>query len=89
MSSSLPTSNLNLIQEIDLLWEPVIPISPGRSSSFYGRKDGNVLEIDLCGVLFSLERMEIGRSFLIATFPTGMGSFSKETERKRWVEELR
>jgi hypothetical protein len=85
MSSSLPTSNLNLIQEIDLLWEPVYPYLANQIVELYGRKDGNVLEIGpFCGVLFSLERMEIGRSFLIATFPTGMASFfRKETERKK------
>jgi hypothetical protein len=85
MSSSLPTSNLNLIQEIDLLWEPVYPYLARQIVELYGRKDGDVLEIGpFCGVIFSLERMKIGNPFLIATFPAGMGSFfRKETERRK------
>jgi hypothetical protein len=79
------TLHLSLIQEIDRLWEPVYPYLARQIVELYGRRDGNVLEIGpFCGVLFSLERMKIGRSFLIATFPTGMGSFfRKETERRK------
>ncbi len=82
----MPSSrNLNLIQEIDLLWEPVYPHLARQIVELYGRRDGNILEIGpFCGVLFSLEKMKIGRSFLIATFPTGMGSFfRKETEGRK------
>jgi hypothetical protein len=79
------SADLNLIQEIDLLWEPVYPHLARQIQELYGRRGGNILEIGpFCGVLFSLERMKIGRSFLIATFPTGMGSFfRKETERRK------
>ena len=82
----MPSSgNLSLIQEIDLLWEPVYPYLARQIVELYGRRDGNILEIGpFCGVLFSLERMKIGRSFLIATFPASMGSFfRKETERRK------
>ena len=84
MSSALPTSNLTLIQEIDLLWEPVYPYLAQQIAELYGQRDGNILEIGpFCGLLFSLERMKIGRAFLIATFPTSMGSFfQKERERR-------
>jgi len=78
------SADLNLIQEIDLLWEPVYPYLARQIQELYGRRDGNILEIGpFCGVLFSLEKMRIGRSFLIATFPKGMGSFfRKETEKR-------
>ena len=79
------SGNLNLLQEIDRLWEPVYPYLARQIVELYGRQDGNILEIGpFCGVIFSLERMKIGRSFLIATFPTGMGSFFRnETERRK------
>ena len=85
MSSVLPTLDLNLIQEIDLLWEPVYPHLARQITELYGRKDGNILEIGpFCGVIFSLEKMKIGRSFMIATFPTSMDSFFRnETERRK------
>jgi hypothetical protein len=82
-----PTLHLSLIQEIDLLWEPVCPHLARQIVELYGRQDGNVLEIGpFCGVIFSLERMKIGRSFLIGTFPTGMGSFFRNEIEKRNVE---
>jgi len=78
------SADLNLIQEIDHLWEPVYPYLARQIQELYGRRDGNILEIGpFCGLLFSLERMKIGRAFLIATFPKGMGSFfRKETEKR-------
>ena len=84
------SGNLNLIQEINRLWEPVYPHLARQIQELYGQRDGNILEIGpFCGLLFSLERMKIGRSFLIATFPTGMGSFfRKETERRNVVGKI-
>jgi hypothetical protein len=83
-----PALHLSLIQEIDLLWEPVYPYLAQQIVELYGRRDGNVLEIGpFCGVIFSLERMKIGRSFLIGTFPTGMGSFFRKEIEKRNVED--
>jgi hypothetical protein len=83
-----PTLHLSLIQEIDLLWEPVYPYLARQIQELFGRRDGNILEIGpFCGVIFSLERMKIGRSFLIATFPTGMGSFFRKETGKRNAED--
>ena len=68
--------NLDLIKEIDRLWDPVHPYLARHIHELYGRQDGNILEIGpFCGSIFTLLRQGIGSSFLIATFPPGMGDF--------------
>jgi hypothetical protein len=91
MPSIQSSTDLNLVQEIDLLWEPVYPHLARQIQELYGRRDGSVLEIGpFCGVLFSLERMKIGRSFMIATFPAGMGSFfRKEIDNKNLKDRIK
>jgi hypothetical protein len=80
--------NLDLIKEIDSLWDPVYPYLARHIQELYSRQDGNVLEIGpFCGVIFSLLRKRIGNSFLIATFPPGMGDFFREESRTRKVED--
>lgn len=79
--------NLNLIQEIDLLWSPVYPYLSIYIEELYGRKDGDVFEIGpFCGVIFSLIENGIGSSFTIATFPKGMKEFFLEESRKKGLE---
>ena len=81
---NMPTSHLTLIQEIDRLWEPVYPYLARQIVELYGRRDGNVLEVGpFCGVIFTLEKMKMGDSFLVATFPAGMGSFFRKEIEKR------
>ncbi len=81
------TNPLNLIQEIDLLWDPVYPFLTKQIKEIYSRLDGDVLEIGpFCGVIFSLIEQGIGDSFTIATFPKGMGDFFLEESRKRGLE---
>ena len=76
--------NLDLIKEIDSLWEPVYPYLAQQIHELYGRQDGNILEMGpFCGMIFTLQRMKIGRSFLIATFPSGMGDFFRQEAKKR------
>jgi len=80
--------NLDLIKEIDTLWEPVYPYLAQQIHELYGRQDGNILEIGpFSGMIFTLERKKIGRSFLIATFPPGMGNFFEQEAKKRKLEE--
>jgi len=80
--------NLDLIKEIDSLWDPVYPYLARHIQELYGRQEGNVLEIGpFCGVIFTLLRKKIGNSFLIATFPPGMGDFFREESRNRKVED--
>ncbi len=80
--------NLDLIKEIDRLWDPVYPYLARHIHELYGRQDGNILEIGpFCGSIFALLRQGIGRSFLIATFPPGMGDFFREEARKQKAED--
>jgi hypothetical protein len=76
--------SLDLIKEIDNLWEPVYPYLAQQIHELYGRQDGNILEIGpFCGMIFTLQKKKIGLSFLIATFPPGMGDFFRQEARKR------
>jgi len=80
--------NLDLIKEIDTLWEPVYPYLAQQIHELYGRQDGNILEIGpFCGMIFTLQRKKIGRSFLIAAFPPGMGDFFRKEAKKRKLED--
>jgi len=80
--------HLNLIQEIDRLWDPVYPYLARQIAELYGRQDGNILEIGpFCGVIFTLLKKNIGSSFSIATFPKGMGHFFREEVRQRRIED--
>jgi len=77
---------LNLIKEINDLWDPVYPYLAEHIRELYGRKDGNILEIGpFCGVIFALQEKNIGDSFLIATFPSETSSFfrRKVNDRKQ------
>ena len=76
--------DLNLIQDINTLWDPVYPYLAQQILEIYGRQDGNILEIGpFCGAIFALQKKNIGNSFLIATFPPGMGSFFRDEIKKR------
>ena len=80
--------NLNPIQEIYHLWEPVYPYLSQQILELYNRKDGNILEIGpFSGVIFNLQKRNIGNSFLIAAFPPGMGNFFHEETIKQKVQD--
>jgi hypothetical protein len=74
---------LDLIQEIDRLWHPVYPYLAEEIFQLYGRQDGTVLEMGpFCGVIFYLIKKGIGNSFMMATFPSGMGQFFHKEAQK-------
>ncbi len=76
--------DLNLIQEIDQLWQPVYPYLAEEISDLYGRRDGEVLEMGpFCGVIFYLIKKGVGNSFTIGTFPFGMGQFFHEEAKSQ------
>jgi len=81
---------LDLIQEIDQLWDPIYPYLARQISELYGRRDGDIVEIGpFCGVIFSLLKEKIGHSFRIAAFPEGMGRFFRqEAEKRNLVEKI-
>ena len=79
---------LNLIQEINLLWNPVYPYLARHIAERYGRRDGALLEIGpFSGVIFALQQKKIGNTFCIATFPSGMGRFFLREARRRNLED--
>jgi hypothetical protein len=80
--------DLNPIQEIYHLWEPVYPYLSQQILELYNRKDGTILEIGpFSGLIFNLQKRNIGSSFLMAAFPPGMGYFFHEEARKQKVED--
>ena len=83
----MDTTLLELIQEIDLMWDPVYPYLSQHIQELYGRTDGSVLEMGpFCGVIFSLPQRGMGTSFSIGTFPRGMGTFFRHEVRRRDLE---
>ena len=75
--------NLELIKEIDLLWEPVYPYLSRTVIEYYGRREGTLIEIGpFCGVIFELKKQGIGDSFVIAAFPPGLKNTFQEQARR-------
>jgi SAM-dependent methyltransferase len=75
---------LDLIQEIDQLWDPIYPYLAQHIQELYGRREGAIVEIGpFCGVIFSLLKEKVGHSFMIAAFPEGMGNFFWQEEEKQ------
>ena len=60
----------SLIEELNLLWEPIRPYLARQVEELYRRRDGHILEMGpFSGLIFELVRINIGRSFSIAAFP--------------------
>ncbi len=76
----MTTVDLDSIQQINRLWNPVYPHLARHIADVYGRRNGSVVEIGpFSGVIFSLARDGTGSSFVIASFPAGMSdSYRKE-----------
>jgi hypothetical protein len=72
-----------LIEELNLLWEPVQPYLARQIEELYGRRDGQILEIGpFSGLIFALVQKKVGRSFLIAAFPqAAVRSCQQEAQR--------
>lgn len=77
-------AHTDLIKELDRLWEPVYPYLAQEIQEYYGRHDGTILEIGpFCGVIFDLLKQGIGSSYLIASFPEGMGDFFRQRSKEQ------
>jgi SAM-dependent methyltransferase len=72
-----------LIQELNVLWEPIRPFLAKQIEDLYGRRDGHILEIGpFSGVIFALAQKNIGRSFLIAAFSQAAMALYREEAQK-------
>jgi len=77
-----------LIEELNLLWEPVQPFLARQIEELYGRRDGNILEIGpFSGLIFALARKNVGQSFLIAAFPQAAIALYRKEAQKRGLED--
>jgi hypothetical protein len=75
--------DLTPIKELYDLWKPVYPYLTKHIGEIYSRRDGHILEMGpFCGAVFSLQAQEIGNSFSVAVFPTGMGDFFRKEAKK-------
>ncbi len=78
----------DLIQELNLLWEPVQPFLVRQVEELYGRQDGHVLEIGpFGGLIFALARKNVGESFSIAAFPQEAIAIYRQEARKFGLED--
>ncbi len=77
-----------LIEELNLLWEPIRPFLARQIEELYGRSDGHILEIGpFSGVIFALAEKKMGRSFLIAGFRQAATALYREEARRYGLEE--
>ena len=77
-----------LIEELNLLWEPVQPYLARQIEELYGRRDGQILEIGpFSGLIFALAQKKVGRSFLIAAFPQAAVRSCQQEVRKLRLED--
>ena len=77
-----------LIEELNLLWEPVQPFLVRQIEELYGRQDGRILEIGpFGGLIFALAKKKVGESFSIAAFPQAAIALYRQEARKRGQED--
>jgi hypothetical protein len=82
--NQISTNMINLIQEIDQLWEPVYPFLANHIAESYGRNDGVILEIGpFCGVIYTLMAQNVGNNFMIGAFPPEITPFFNDNIRKK------
>lgn len=77
-----------LIEELNLLWEPIRPFLVQQIEELYGRRDGHILEIGpFSGLIFSLAHKNVGESFSIAAFPEAAIPLYRQEARKHGLED--
>jgi len=78
----------NLIEELNLLWEPIRPFLVQQIDELYGRLDGYILEIGpFSGLVFALAQKNVGQSFLIAAFSQAAILLYRQEARKHGLED--
>ena len=77
-----------LIEELNLLWEPIRPFLTRQIEELYGRRNGNILEIGpFSGLIFALAQKKVGRNFSIAAFPQATIRMYRQEARKHGLED--
>ncbi len=77
-----------LIEELNLLWEPIRPFLARQIEELYGRRDGYILEIGpFSGLIFTLAQKNVGQSFSIAAFPQATILLYQQEARKLGLED--
>jgi ubiquinone/menaquinone biosynthesis C-methylase UbiE len=77
-----------LIEELNLLWEPIRPFLTRQVEELYGRRNGNILEIGpFSGLIFALAQKKVGRNFSIAAFPQATIAMYRQEVRKHGLED--
>jgi hypothetical protein len=77
-----------LIEELNLLWEPIRPFLARQIEELYGRRDGHILEIGpFSGVIFALAQKNVGQSFSIAAFPQAAIPLYRQEAREHGLED--
>jgi hypothetical protein len=77
-----------LIEELNLLWEPIRPYLARQVAELYGREDGHILEMGpFSGLIFALAQKNVGRSFSIAAFPQATIPVYRLEARKHRLED--
>jgi hypothetical protein len=78
----------NLIEELNLLWEPIRPYLARQIEELYDRRDGHILEIGpFSGLIFILAQKKVGQSFSIAAFPQPVIPLYRQEVRKIGLED--
>ncbi len=77
-----------LIEELNLLWEPIRPFLVRQIEELYGRQDGHILEIGpFSGLIYALAQKKVGKSFSIAVFPQAAIALYRQEARKHGLED--
>ncbi len=77
-----------LIEELNLLWKPILPFLVRQIEELYGRRDGHILEIGpFSGFIFTLAQKNIGQSFSVAAFPKATIPLYRQEAREHGLED--
>src|SRR4030042_2810302 len=77
----------SLIEELNLLWEPILPYLARQIEELYGRRDAHILEIGpFSGLIFAFVQKNVGQSFSIAAFPRAAIRSCRQEAQKLGLE---
>ena len=78
----------SLIEELNLLWDPIRPYLARQIEELYGRRDGHILEIGpFSGLIFAFVQKNVGQSFSIAAFPQAAIRSCQQEAQKLGLED--